>query len=557
LAISDLKLTGALKEIVGKPASAIHPVGKLLLSTLPRISANAEKITTEAMEIRKANKAGVKIGADTIYQFVESMIGFTEEIVALTDTVIYELLTPIVQKTINVKPKTVRLKEDMRTYFIFARASNEVVLDLKGKKYASALVNALELSGKLGVNPAVTQISTSISRLGMLKQTENFKTWHMLVDSIINGRSSGFKITPALTEAAFLIYGELKKIERYDRERNATPLGDVSTLYGYVLGLTTAVSTAPAVPTNVKAIVESNKFKDLLISYYGGVALDNLVIDVTAEMKASTYDVFNSTKKESIFSNEEINRVDSLIVTYARQIYQTYIIDGHREEGRVLIHQKEILHQTIRNTLDQLPQSFNMRVHPEILKLIHFVNDMAAAKDAEDMEKAIDAFALPSGSYSIKRTSRFNFSLNSFPGLIQAAETSWTASDRSTAFSFGFTAPVGLCAAWGTTRGYSWGVFLPVIDIGAVTRLRLDSDSNSATLPELTFKNFLSPGLYLHFGLKKSPVSFHVGAQFGPEVRRRLDNSSTNDTWESIRYGVGVVLDIPLLNLSTKPRFQN
>lgn len=95
LVISELTLSTSMKSIVSiSPTNAAPgPVRNLIFTMLPQISTNAETIATKAMEIRKANKAGVKVGADTVYHFIESILGFTEDIVAASDTIIGMLLS--------------------------------------------------------------------------------------------------------------------------------------------------------------------------------------------------------------------------------------------------------------------------------------------------------------------------------------------------------------------------------------------------------------------------------------------------------------------------------
>lgn len=556
--ISNLPLAGALKKIVSVSPTDSRTLTfrNLIYATLPRISSNAEIIATKSMEIRKANKAGVKVGADTVHHFIESILGFTEDIVSASDTILGALLaTHLTAIDPSIKLKNPNIKKNTRTYFAFARTANDVVLDLKEKKYATAIIKALELPGNMNVSPALSQIPSIINRLGMVKQSEKLRAWHLILDNVGKASGSGIKTSVALNKEAFAVYEEFKKIERFYQERNTTTVSEIRDLKALILALT-APSTSPVpVPGNIKTFVVGDQFKRLVISYYSGIALDRLIDDTAVEMRAANYTDVNGVTKP-VFDSDEITRVNSLIVQYAYQIFDNFIVNGNRREDKNLLNHRELVHRTIQSTLNQLPQSFDMRTHPEILKLIHFVNDMAVAKDAEGVETSINSLALPAGSYSIKRTSKFNFSLNTYPGILPAVETARKGDERSTAFSFGFTAPVGISAAIGTRRGYSWGLFVPVIDIGAVTRLRFDSDATSATLPELKFKNFISPGLYLHLGLRKTPLSIHLGGQFGPEVRN-LDDSSTHSAWESIRYGVGLVMDITLLNLYTKPRFFN
>jgi hypothetical protein len=117
---------------------------------------------------------------------------------------------------------------------------------------------------------------------------------------------------------------------------------------------------------------------------------------------------------------------------------------------------------------------------------------------------------------------------------------------------------VGLAISWGSKTGNTDGIFIPIIDVGAVTRLRLNAAADSASaLPELAFKNIFSPGLYYTHGFKKSPFAINVGFQYGPQLQEVITSASgvqSTKLYDSIRFGVGFVFDIPLFNLSTKPR---
>lgn len=188
---------------------------------------------------------------------------------------------------------------------------------------------------------------------------------------------------------------------------------------------------------------------------------------------------------------------------------------------------------------------------PQVISLVHFINDMALTENAEDAEQAIEAFALPSGSYSVKRKGVFNASVNAYPGFLPAFDHALgvrKTDSLSGRTSIAFTAPVGLSAAWGTKNGRSIGIFIPVMDIGAVTRFRFSNETSS--LPPLKFSTLFSPGIFFHYGFKKSPLSLNIGAQYGPEIRKVEEEKK----WESVRFGIGIVLDIPLFNLYNIPR---
>src|SRR5690606_17740094 len=114
--------------------------------------------------------------------------------------------------------------------------------------------------------------------------------------------------------------------------------------------------------------------------------------------------------------------------------------------------------------------------------------------------------------------SKFSIALNAYPGILGSMERTNIDSVRLDP-SMSFTAPVGFSIAWGWPKGHSLGLFIPVIDIGALTRLRLDNDKKTETLPEFSFKNIFAPGAYFSWGIINTPLSINAGAQFGPELK--------------------------------------
>ncbi len=187
----------------------------------------------------------------------------------------------------------------------------------------------------------------------------------------------------------------------------------------------------------------------------------------------------------------------------------------------------------------------------KLTKLISLINDLTLSEDEEDVEKAIEAFAMPQGSYAVKRAAKRDFSINAYPGLLIGLDRSPQAANKN-GFAVGFTAPIGLSFS-GSDTGYSHGVFLSLIDIGALTRLRLDSANNTTLLPEFSFKNIFAPGVYYSLGIKNTPFGLNIGVQYGPELKEiRPDGQS--EFYESFRVGLGLVLDVPLFNISSKPK---
>lgn len=190
-----------------------------------------------------------------------------------------------------------------------------------------------------------------------------------------------------------------------------------------------------------------------------------------------------------------------------------------------------------------------------VIKLIHFINDIAISDSPEAYEKAIESYVLPVGSSSLKEKTKSYYSINSYPGILGGLEKS---NGRSAVGFVGLTAPVGLyIQPWSNINNkVTWGFFVPIIDIAAPVRLRLDKDNDTQTLPDFEFADILAPGFYVSVGFKNSPFAFNVGLQYGPKLRNiPVGDSSSFTSVESYRIGLGLTIDIPLVTISS--RYEN
>jgi hypothetical protein len=207
----------------------------------------------------------------------------------------------------------------------------------------------------------------------------------------------------------------------------------------------------------------------------------------------------------------------------------------------------------------------------QLFKYGTFMAAVAAAKDADEVEEAIENFALPSGSSRIKRETPFNVSLNAYCGLFGGYEKIvGVATDRpfriSQAFeqfnSYGLTAPIGVAVNFGQFRRVVFGkgnghwshsLFVSLLDVGAVAAFRSQSSNDSVKqIPSIQLKDIISPGAFWSIGIPKTPISLNLGVQVGPNLR--AVSSKTNDYSDNLywRYSASLCVDIPVLNFYTK-----
>lgn len=215
--------------------------------------------------------------------------------------------------------------------------------------------------------------------------------------------------------------------------------------------------------------------------------------------------------------------------------------------------------------LDQLyPSGYEYR--ESYMKYGTFMANIIEADNSEEVKAAIEAAVLPVGSSSIKRETDFNIAINAYIGGYGGAEIMQSKATQKTAFSAGVTAPVGIAFSWGKLRtcqlekkannpgGKSFTIFMPLIDVGTLASYRInDSETEIASTIEL--RNIVSPGLYFYWGFGKCPISIGAGAQIGTELRKVTAEAVQTDTKNIyIRYGITLVVDIPLFNLFTKSK---
>jgi hypothetical protein len=186
-----------------------------------------------------------------------------------------------------------------------------------------------------------------------------------------------------------------------------------------------------------------------------------------------------------------------------------------------------------------------------------FAATLAEAKDPDQVEAAVESAVLPAGSAAIKRQARFDLSLNSFLGLFDGREyLSSTGFPERASEVRGFYAPVGIAVSFPLSQSlqkwFTLSAFVQMLDLGALTAYRLQSDSISVT-PQIKLENIFAPGFYgiLHF--RGVPISLGGGYQRGPTLRN-ISTAGVDIANNSVyRWSGFVAVDIPLFNFYTNP----
>lgn len=529
------------------------------------LGTRSEQISEATASIRKANKLGKKIGADTIKSYIDGLIDYSEFLFDLSGTLSEKLakhsttdLTDLFKK---IEPQTAK-------YLAAARKTNEIIYDLQSKNYAVALIKAFELTTEFV--PDNSKYAMMLNQLASLTK-KNFNLegipsndWLEITKHILSNEK---KISNAVKNAAKTIENEIASIsELYIQSSEVTDPETLRNLFS--IQTITQQIAAGVSPDDYKSLQEkvvilikdlkgsgTSKTSIAILNYYYnklGLGIENEVIE---QLKKLT--IKDKNNSIPLFSDEEIKRFTHSI-SEIRESAQQYVFSNDKEK---LLTTLKSHSDILVFMLSVLPNKFNFKLSETTLKLIHFVNDMAVAKDADEVSKAIEALALPSGSYTIKRTVKRNISINAYPGITIAGDVTYKNNVAYLGFSPAFTAPIGINLGWSGRKNYSHSIFVSIIDIGAFTRMYLtksnfSEDSTTAsvsTLPQATFLTVFAPGIHYSLGFKNMPLSLNLGVQYGPALKTTL-NTGEVKSYESIRFCAGLVLDIPLLNLHTKVR---
>ena len=213
--------------------------------------------------------------------------------------------------------------------------------------------------------------------------------------------------------------------------------------------------------------------------------------------------------------------------------------------------------------------------NPEtLIKYGTFLTNLVEAESSKDVKAAIKSAALPTGSSIIKKSTSVSIFLNSYlggSGYWEDIQPVHDVNEGGKEFAFAIHAPIGPEISFGSEKlkkvGFaSWSIFVPIIDLGALTAFRMDDGNSEFDVPSLTLDNIIVTGGFFVLGVNKAPISLGVGVQKGPQLRQigTQQVASEGDPqmtetipilsevdW-NIKFFISV--DIPIFKLYAKPR---
>jgi len=196
-----------------------------------------------------------------------------------------------------------------------------------------------------------------------------------------------------------------------------------------------------------------------------------------------------------------------------------------------------------------------------------FLVEMATAKDAESVEKALENAAAPVGTWRGKRgCGAHTFSLTSYFGAGGGGEWVKSFSDSNATPFYGLFMPVGVEYAIGIGDHCSIQFMGSVANLGTIADFRyhpddedtFEVDGEDAEVeedPTYTFAQVFSPGVYGSVGISKTPLVVGGGVSLAPRLRTiKYDAEGDFETAEEdeinvVRAHIFIAVDVTLFRL--------
>jgi Txe/YoeB family toxin of Txe-Axe toxin-antitoxin module len=208
-----------------------------------------------------------------------------------------------------------------------------------------------------------------------------------------------------------------------------------------------------------------------------------------------------------------------------------------------------------------------------LYEIAAFISSVASVENSDDVKKIFENFALPVGSYTIKRKSKFSITLDAQPGIL-AGFTGEFGGKRPNTFAWGATVPVGFSFSWGLyptqsnlgnkkfrnsskLNKHSLSIFLPIIDLAAPVSFLVGANGtgvDSTITTDLTSMlnpiNIFSPGIFFNWGLPNAPLTVFGGFQYNPQIINFDKTTGTERGAENgYRISIGLSFDIPIFRI--------
>lgn len=200
----------------------------------------------------------------------------------------------------------------------------------------------------------------------------------------------------------------------------------------------------------------------------------------------------------------------------------------------------------IPSILSNTTYTFNNKINTnDFIKYGSFMASVIDAKTPADVTNAIEAVALPAGSYSIKQKSMSNISLNGYLGY------AWDIGSGN-----GISAPIGFSGTLGADpnkhpRGVPVSLFVSIIDVGALVSYNANNPGTSNSKQQVTLESIIAPSAQLFFEIPNLPIAFGGGYRLTPKLSYSQKDGVLTIPSKGA-FNLSVLIDIPFFTLYNK-----
>ena len=472
------------------------------------------------------------------------------------------LLMGVLNKELKVR----RLESDPNQNQVWATPADFRALGSSGQAIFTAyLLNSLQEKGLITseldgskLNQAVSQISALISFLKNAEQA---------VESILKGgeeeRVSRFAdVTNAMTGVlsnAMLLHQWLSPDSVLDPPGVEEIHHRMKALEKLIRMVTEAVQAAKSgdygkLPTYVLQI-----FKVVNEKKYGEIEAKLDTVRINISNKLSELNRGSLAPVIAYFGDKDNFRFED---TQQMSVFATQITDfvftkwGKRLKGKLREKVYTIIRDEMARLLTKAPDDF--------IKIAVFVTEVAQASSAEQIQAVLDANILPVGSFRMKRrpyqSSLFLQGFAGFNGGYEFLNRAGADVDYD-GFQGGLFLPIGFEYTFSGTKPAYHGLFVSLLDVGAVGSFNLSNDDD-LDVPSLRWDQVFSPGLFYTRGFKKIPVTWGAGLRYTPALRK-IDVGDEDPvavalldgkTLSALQFNVFIAVDVPLVRLLVRKK---
>lgn len=187
----------------------------------------------------------------------------------------------------------------------------------------------------------------------------------------------------------------------------------------------------------------------------------------------------------------------------------------------------------------------------EVMRALNLAVTLSEARSQDDVNDALRVFVGQASDFLSKReaSTRARVALNAYVGAgagLEMLDPSPGLGGRNGLYMTAFV-PIGIEAGWSCGGRFYCGLFIPLVDLGAVAAVRLGGGDVDA-LPEVGLEQLVTPGAFLVVGIKGTPLSLGGGFVHASNSRQRRGDlpSGAEEHLDALRFGAFLGVDVPL-----------